>query len=144
MLNWDLWKVRRRLESVEKVRRESMDAAHKQQQSEDELASLFSSMSLDVDEANDEFRVLMTRKLVHEARSRLLPTPPREEDSDMWERGPFNGQWYLTNKGMTAVKQSLREDRVGQREPIITWGGLILGLIGAISGLAAILGARVG
>lgn len=96
MLNWNLWKARRRLESAEKAMRESMDAAQKQWQSEEELDRLFSSLSLDVDEANDEFRALMTQKLVHEARSRLLPIPPRNTDSDMWEGGTADNGISLT------------------------------------------------
>ena len=66
-----------------------------------------------------------------------------------WEDKSLRGQvdwdddedqpWYLTPKGIDALKERVRTEERHRREVRGYWFGIVIGLIGALTGLASVL-----
>jgi len=88
---------------------------------------------------DEKISELVTRYLINKATLRFLPTPPVSEKEGFWERGWNTGAYYLTDKGIAEVRGIIRKDMKEKMEIFSYWGGLLIGLIGAITGLMAVI-----
>jgi hypothetical protein len=61
------------------------------------------------------------------------------EDDGFWETGRNTGSWYLSNKGITEVRSLIRKDTREILEIVSKWVSISIGLIGAITGLVAVI-----
>ena len=76
--------------------------------------------------------------LLNETERLLLPIPDLNDDKEkMWNRKRAYG--ILSNKGISELKSAIRNEYRERREASVTWMSLIIGLIGAATGLFAIL-----
>jgi hypothetical protein len=78
----------------------------------------------------------MTRYLIAKAEKMSLPTPSRTEGDGLWESTYTP---YLTNKGITEVRKTIREEQKQRLELVSHWAAIIIGVIGAITGLIAVI-----
>lgn len=73
----------------------------------------------------------------------LLLLLPDLEDSEMWGQVEFDidekEPHYLTSKGIIEVKKAIREETKHRREAVGYWFGIIVGVIGAVTGLVSAL-----
>lgn len=100
---------------------------------------VYQSESFDLDNINEEIAVLITQYLRHKAEKKFLPVPPLNDKDGFWKQGQYTGKWYLTNKGITELQSLIRKDGKEKREMFSYWISILFGLIGAITGLIAVI-----
>lgn len=85
---------------------------------------------------------IQTDYLTKRAASLLLLLPDHK-DSEMWSRVEFDldekEPYYLTPRGIIEVKKAIREEAKHRREAVGYWFGIIVGVIGAVTGLVSAL-----
>jgi len=81
----------------------------------------------------------VTDYLIDEARRNFVPIPDRDEPG-MWEEcHQLSLRQVLTNKGVSILRQSLREERKSRHEWWILALSTLVGIIGALTGLIAVM-----
>jgi hypothetical protein len=83
--------------------------------------------------------ILVTRYLTDRANKRFLPVPPVNDKDGYWELSYETGNWHLTNKGITELRKTIREDSKELRESVAFWVSIIFGLLGLIIGVISVL-----
>ena len=80
---------------------------------------------------------LGTEYLYKKAAKRILPTPFADE---FWEDSfAIPGTKHLNEEGLLELRKTLREERQARSRSIVMWVSALTGLIGAATGLAAVL-----
>ena len=99
-----------------------------------------------IDLHEEEEEAYFTKKLFQRARRLRVPIPHRYNDdkseSDHWYEGQYTGCWYLTTKGVAALREEIRRELKGRHEARsqwVVWLSALTGLIGAVTGLVALL-----
>ncbi|MGO9268101.1 MAG: hypothetical protein ACLQBA_24955 [Candidatus Binataceae bacterium] len=67
----------------------------------------------------------------------FIPDPP--DNDEYWERNPYLGSVHLTVAGIDFIESRFYEKRQRRWQFWFSAGSLLIGLIGAIIGLVAIL-----
>lgn len=116
---------------------EKIEAAEKAKE-RDEYDHLVSDYLNEEDLFQNEIASRETKFLTREARRYMIPVPPAKE-GEGWERDRIDGRLYLTFAAMRDLRNSIREERRLRAEPVTIWLPLAIGLIGAATGLAAVL-----
>lgn len=95
----------------------------------------------ELDEVDDEIHYLQQRYLISIATKMLLQVPPvmSEEKGGQWEQSNVTGKWQLTSEGMRELRQLIRTEQKESTELFARWITIIVGLIGALTGLVAII-----
>ncbi|MDP3027901.1 MAG: hypothetical protein Q8O04_00075 [Deltaproteobacteria bacterium] len=95
----------------------------------------------ELEEVDDEIHYLEQRYLISIATRMLLPVPPviSEEKGGRWEQSDVTGKWQLTSEGMRELRQLIRTEKKESTELLTRWITIIVGLIGAITGLVAVI-----
>jgi hypothetical protein len=95
------------------------------------------------DEDEDAY---LTRKLLGTARRLRVPITHRynedKTESDHWYEGHYTHGWYLTTKGVAALREEIRRElkaRYEARAQWVIWLSALTGVIGAVTGLVALL-----
>jgi hypothetical protein len=90
--------------------------------------------------------ILFTRKLLSRARKLRVERPPRPQAGDMaseyWSVSQVHGEWYLTAAGVVKLRDAIRAEERWLREQrahYLAWVTPIIGLIGALTGLLAVV-----
>jgi hypothetical protein len=81
---------------------------------------------------------LVTRYWLRQAARNFIPVPDRKDET-MWKDADFDRRRFLTEKGISAVRTAVREEKRQSRELWATIGSALIGAIGAATGLAAVL-----
>jgi hypothetical protein len=115
--------------------------------SQDEIQGLLQNASFETDMAQEQIQIILSAGLFHEANRLGIPGPRYTDlDSDQWEQG-HNGQIYLSLKGQSELRSRIRQEEKERREATAFWVkdilvpvlSVLLGIIGATTGLVAIL-----
>lgn len=69
-----------------------------------------------------------------------MPDPSDKElyDTVEWDDDPKQPK-YLTDKGALAIRSAIREEEKHRREAFGYWFGIVVGVIGALTGLISVL-----
>ena len=112
----------------------------------EKVRELGSAMRFELDLQHEEEDAYLTRKLRHQATRLRVPVPLFHIDdgviSDHWYQGRQTGGWYLTLSGIRALREEIRHElkaRHEHRVQIVVWLSAITGIIGAITGLVAVV-----
>lgn len=89
-----------------------------------------------------EIMELHTRYLYSKAQKLLLPIPDYNDES-YWETPNFSNRRHLTNKGIALLRSEIRKELHERRVGLLTWVAALTGLVGAVSGLVAIIGVNL-
>lgn len=88
----------------------------------------------------DRFNVLNSRRLIREARKLLIPVPQMSPDSDAWDDiSQSGGGWALSEKGFFELRNAVRAERKLRRDDFFGWAAAITGIVGALTGLIAVV-----
>ena len=95
------------------------------------------------DEEEDAY---LTKTLLSKARKLRVPVPHRynedKTESEHWYEGNYTGRWYLTTRGFAALREEIRHEvkaRHESRAQWVIWPSTLTGVIGAATGLIALL-----
>lgn len=107
-----------------------------------EVASLESAHHYESELNDQEAALIHTRQLVNQARRLRVPIPPHGEKDGFWEEASQLGSWHLTEAGNVAIREAIRKELVWRREQRAHWITVFstsIGIIGALTGLVAVL-----
>jgi len=120
--------------------------AARQLKDEEKVESLERDHRFELDLHDEEEDAHLTRTLLGQARRLHVPVPHRYNDdkteSEHWYEGPYTGRWYLTSRGIAALREEIRREvkaRHEGRAQWVVWLSALTGVIGAITGLVALL-----
>ena len=85
----------------------------------------------------DEILRLHTEHLIRESNRLIVPYPAANEPG-MWERDD-EGYVRLTESGISKLRADIRAEKKARLERVIMWMPGVVGILGALIGLAAIL-----
>lgn len=86
----------------------------------------------------EEIDSLQTKRFCQLANRLLVPIPDRS-NKEMWREKHYSYGRTLTDKGIWEIKKLIRQEKRERREGFIVWLAALTGIVGAITGLAAIL-----
>ena len=132
-----LYKLNRRRKKEHKILSKLIEEAEKKSGRE-AAEEVYQSESFELQMTEDEITYLITRYLISKAEKMLLPTPPTTDKDGLWEPSHYTGKWALTAKGITELNRLIRQERVERLELASKWVTILIGLIGAITGLVAV------
>lgn len=96
-----------------------------------------------IEESNDlyEWKRLVQTEYYRKKADKLLVQMPSIEDVTMyeqveWDKDPKQPR-YLTDKGFKAIRDAIREEGKHRREAVGYWFGIVVGIIGALTGLVS-------
>lgn len=99
----------------------------------------YSIWGFEIDIVDWQIKNTMTRALINEADRLFLPVPD-ENDPEKWEEDPATGKrTFLSPKGIAELRTAIRQEKRERRENIQRWIAILIGLIGALTGLIAVL-----
>ena len=113
-----------------------------------EVASLKAGRQAEEYFDHEEREIDFTKGLVRQAVEQRVPIPesppysPEGAENEFWAFSNSLGERYLTPLGVSTLRETLRREkdaRRSERNHLIAWIGAITGLVGALTGLAAIL-----
>jgi hypothetical protein len=104
----------------------------------DELNSIGSELSFETGLIEDDIAVLESRYLLAEA-ERLLVPRPKFIDGETYVRSEHTEKYHLTPETMVKLRRVVREERSARSHLALTWVAALTGVVGALTGLAAIL-----
>ena len=108
-----------------------------------ETEDLYVDEGFEISMIDDNISVLKSNYIIHKADKRSLPLPsqPSENDSnnDLWDRHPGTGEYCLTNKGITEIRDLIRKDKKEALEIFSMWATILIGLMGTLIGLVSML-----
>lgn len=103
----------------------------------------------EIDLHTEELDLFITKQLLKKANKLRVPTPHRynadKTESDHWYEGHYTMRWMLTNKGVTTIRDEIRRELKARHEvraQLVVWLSALTGVIGAITGLVALLSQR--
>jgi len=91
----------------------------------------------------DEIAHLKTQYIISKAEKMSLPTPSVTDKDGLWEMGNYTRKWCLTNKGITEMRREIRKERKEILELWSHWATILIGLIGAVTGLIAVIMSKI-
>jgi hypothetical protein len=134
---WKLGQLERERRQLEKINAAKLKAARERKASAEEIHLLQDDGASDYFHFQDEIRKLHSRYLFTQASRLLLPRPSMSDDT-MWEReGP--NSFYLTELGINHLRAAIRAERKARVELFLMLMSGVVGILGALIGLAAIL-----
>lgn len=86
---------------------------------------------------DEQIDYLVSQRLLSRAEREIVAVPADGED--FWEKGHQTGRRYLSRKGIIELRRELRNEASERSSLVLAWGGWATGLIGAITGLAAVV-----
>lgn len=112
----------------------------------DEVLSLESARRFELGLQQEEEDDYLTKQLRRKAKRLRVPVPhTRSADgniSEHWYEGSQLGGWHLTDVGIRALREEIRKEQKARNESraqLTVWLSAITGVIGAITGLVAIV-----
>ena len=136
---WRLKKLYKKQEITKKVYDNLIKKAKKEGKKGNEIQRLYSEAGSEYFLIQDQIDILITSYLKSEANKLILPIP-EDDDIKMWKEAPDMCPYkVLSEKGVTELRSAIRRERKERREAHISWIAIIIGLIGAITGLLAVI-----
>ena len=135
-----MFEMRRLFKKREKLVRDSekrIETLRTQGATREEIESARSEEAYEYFMIDEEIRWIITRKLRSEAQRHFLPLPPSEER--FWERGMYFGKHLLTDEGIKTARNEIYDYRKKQIEIVGPILATLIGLLGATTGLLAVV-----
>jgi hypothetical protein len=112
----------------------------------EKVQSLERDHRFEIDLHDEDEDAYITKKLLAKARRLRVPIPHRynedKTESEHWYEGNYAGRWYLTTRGVAALRDEIRRElkaRHEARSHWIVWLSGLTGVIGALTGLVVLL-----
>ena len=119
--------------------REAMRETRAKGLRDDDLARAGFDAYTDAQFAEDDYDALNTDILESQARQRNIQVPRREEDSEYWRRSSITNEFFLSDEGTSTLASAIDAHRRTKWTFRIQLISILIGLIGAISALLAVI-----
>lgn len=111
---------------------------HKKGLSGEQLELLRAEASSEIFPLLEKINALKTRRF-RQIADKLMVFLPETKDKELWEDLHYAGGRTLTNKGFWELNKLIRQEKRERREGFVVWLAALTGIIGAITGLVAVL-----
>jgi hypothetical protein len=131
------WRLKRLFAEQDALRalyRAELTKARKERASSEDILSISGEASSEESLLQDNIDSVVTRFWIRRAERLFVPVPEKS-DKDMWKESEFGEGWLLTEKGISAVRSAVREEAKKSMEIWATIGTILIGVIGAATGL---------
>jgi len=81
----------------------------------------------------------MSRRVKDQAEHYLIPIPKFNKDSPDWIESRIDGRYALSPEAVAKLRSAIRAERRERYEHAFRWLAALTGVIGALTGLAAVL-----
>lgn len=135
---FELRKLQWQKEKNRKYFQKCRDEARKVRKSNDEIDGLISEEMAIRDRIDDDIAQMQYRLLVRQAERYLIPTPKHITQDGTWEQSEETGRWRLSQGTLSELKKAIHHEQKYRREYWQGWLALLVGLIGALTGLLAV------
>jgi hypothetical protein len=132
-----LFKIKRRQRRDERLIQAALADAKTKEFPVDEISNLENDYGHIQVRYLDEILRLHTEYLIRESNRLVVPYPAANEPG-MWERDD-EGYVRLTEAGMSKLRADIRAEKRARLEHVIMWLPGVVGMLGALIGLAAVL-----
>lgn len=129
------WQLERSKHRLYRRYEKDIKEARKRKKSDEEIESIYDNERFGAELIDDAIAQLLTRYYSRQATKNFLPRPPR----DSWEESSITGDRYLTREAIRDLRIALRQERKERSENLRLWLAGLTGLVGALTGLAALL-----
>lgn len=93
----------------------------------------------ELQQLDEEMRMLATRYLGKEANKLMVPMPEQEDDS-MWKKsGILANRYFLTTKGINTIRAEIRKEKNERFELFFKYTSLIIGILGTLTALFSVI-----
>ncbi len=134
-------KYRRELRKLNK-RRDELERLYAKQKAKaktaKEIEELGAEIGSEIDPILEEINSLQSKRFCQIAHKLLVPTPDRTNEN-FWCQRHYDYGYILTDKGIWEIKKLIRQEKRERREGFVIWLAALTGIIGATTGLAAVL-----
>ena len=139
MFNPDIGRKQRTLEAAEsrydQARNQAENLGLTGYDLRDNLAELWSHVVL----ASEQYQKARSQRIIQRARRLEIPIPEINDSGGTWGRGTtFEGR-FLTDLGVRSLRTQIRAEQRERYESWSRWIVLAIGLIGAVTGLVAVI-----
>jgi len=87
----------------------------------------------------EQIAYLSSQVLIDEAARYELPIPEFKEEGGAWVQPSYGLIYYLNDAARAALRSEIRKERKERSEIARTWLTVVLSVIGAVTGVAALL-----
>jgi len=133
--HWQLQKLEKECSKIEETYEK---IKKKKKLSITELENLNSEESSEVWPVFEKIDALKTSRFCQIA-NRLMVPLPEHRDELLWKDLHYIGGRALTDKGFWELKKLIRQEKRERRDAFGMWLAALIGIIGAITGLVAVL-----
>ena len=131
------WKLRNHLKELDEIESRFQPRLDQAQGDSKETQCIINEKTKEIIIVRDLILRLGTDYLYKKAAKKLLPTP---FDDKFWEDSfAIPCTKHLNEEGLLELRKTLREERHARSQSIVVWVSAFTGLIGAATGLAAVL-----
>ncbi|MEW6536947.1 MAG: hypothetical protein AB1454_15155 [Candidatus Auribacterota bacterium] len=129
----------RRKKSLRAAFAEDIRKARKEGKSTEDIQSLEHQSYFEESMIDEEIAILATDYLLEKARRQFVPIPSHDTNG-MWKQcNTISNRYVLTNQGISQLRSSLRKNRKEQVEFVVMVLAALTGIIGAVTGLVAVI-----
>jgi hypothetical protein len=121
-------------------------AAAREQKDNEKVKELESNYRFEMELHEEDEDAYITKRLLAKARRLRVPITRSHtsdgQESEHWYESNHTGRWYLTNLGIAALRSEMRSEikaRHESRSHWVVWLSAITGVVGAITGLVAVI-----
>lgn len=140
------YKFNNKLKSLQKSRQKLREAyaqdlksAYKEYKSEEDIQEIRAMEMHEVSMIDEEISMLATTHWISVAEKKALPVPSRD-DKNMWKQcHTMSREYVLTNNGITQIRSEYNKLRDSKYHLLFQTIAALTGIIGAITGLIAIM-----
>jgi len=131
------WKLRKLEKECNRI--QGIYAKHRKGLKGKDLAVLHSEEGSEICPVLEEIDSLKTGRFSQIANRLMVPLPDYN-DKELWQDLCYSSRRVaLTSKGFWELKKLIRQEKRERREGFVVWLATLTGIIGAITGLAAVL-----
>ncbi len=130
---WELRKLEKEYNRIDKRFKKD-----KKGLSGEQLEILRGEVSSEIWPVYEKIEALKTRRFCQIANRLMIPLP-ESKDKELWKDLHYVQGRALTDKGFWELKKFIRQEKRERREGFVVWLAALTGIIGATTGLAAVL-----
>ncbi|MGC2459250.1 MAG: hypothetical protein WA435_14785 [Gallionellaceae bacterium] len=144
MLNWikfrrEQHKIERWMDKISRAHKDAEKNVREKGASSEALYQLGHEYCFEHLLADDEMIRLTSSHYVRLANRMLIPVPEFKTEGGAWMESEQTGLYHLTPQAVHELRATIRAEKKARREEWTIWLALMTGVIGALSGLIAII-----
>jgi hypothetical protein len=136
---WKQHQIERWIDSISRAHDKAQREARARGATADELHELGHKYHFEHRLAADEVIRLTSAYYVRMANRMLIPVPEFKTEGGAWMESQETGLYHLTPHALHELRAAIRTEKKARREEWTIWLALLIGAIGALSGLIAII-----